>query len=478
VVGASVPPAIAWLHVSDAAPVAVRHHRVAEGETLAAIAAQYGLAPETIRWANGIGDLDPLIVGQELRIPPVDGVLHYVAAGETVRAIAQTYGADPEEVARYNGVEDPDRPLRAAQVMVPSGRLPLGGAVTSLGAVGQVDEDVAAREGARQLQFAGVTLWVIDDPERAKAAAEAAQQPAKTWAQIEEEAAQATAAALAASRAAPPQPVDYEVQPGDTITGLAERFGITPLTIRAANDLTGDVLQVGQKLVILPVSGVLYTVQENDTLYEIALRFRVDLGPIIDYNGLESADALYVGQRLIVPGAEPRPPQPPATSRQTAADSPAAPPPVRVPNAVNRARADSGAAAPRPGVPEGRASKGEELVALAMRYLGHPYVFGGTTPSGFDCSGFVYYIHRQQGIPLSRGMMGQYTAGPHIPRDALQPGDIVFFSNTYMPGLSHNGIYIGNGKFVHASHPGVGVVVSSLSEPYWASRYSGATRAH
>jgi peptidoglycan DL-endopeptidase CwlO len=113
-----------------------------------------------------------------------------------------------------------------------------------------------------------------------------------------------------------------------------------------------------------------------------------------------------------------------------------------------------------------------------LQNLGKPYIWGATGPNGFDCSGFVYFLHRQQGIPLSRGMFGQYAAGPHIPMDQLQPGDIVFFSNTYMPGLSHNGIYIGGGKFIHASDPSVGVTITSLSAAYWASRYSGATRAY
>jgi peptidoglycan DL-endopeptidase CwlO len=75
-------------------------------------------------------------------------------------------------------------------------------------------------------------------------------------------------------------------------------------------------------------------------------------------------------------------------------------------------------------------------------------------------------------------MMGQYTAGPRIPQNQLEPGDIVFFSNTYMPGLSHNGIYIGGGKFLHASDPSVGVVITPMSSAYWASRYSGATRVY
>jgi len=103
-------------------------------------------------------------------------------------------------------------------------------------------------------------------------------------------------------------------------------------------------------------------------------------------------------------------------------------------------------------------------------------VFGGTTPAGFDCSGFVYYVLNKSGKPISRGMWGQYGAGPHPGRGALQPGDIVFFQNTYMAGLSHNGIYIGNGQFIHASDERSGVKISSLSEAYWASRWFGATR--
>ena len=113
-----------------------------------------------------------------------------------------------------------------------------------------------------------------------------------------------------------------------------------------------------------------------------------------------------------------------------------------------------------------------------MKYLHYRYVFGGTSPAGFDCSGFVYYIHNVTGSPVGRSMYGQYNGGPHISRSELQPGDTVFFANTYMPGLSHDGIYIGGGQFIHASDETTGVVISSMNTSYWASHYVGATRLY
>jgi peptidoglycan endopeptidase LytF/peptidoglycan endopeptidase LytE len=121
-------------------------------------------------------------------------------------------------------------------------------------------------------------------------------------------------------------------------------------------------------------------------------------------------------------------------------------------------------------------SLGETISSISSRYIGYRYVFGGTTPAGFDCSGLVYYVFAQSGRPISRGMWGQYAAGPHPSRGDLRPGDIVFFQNTYMAGLSHNGIYIGGGQFINAVDERSGVRVASLSDPYWAARWFGATR--
>jgi cell wall-associated NlpC family hydrolase len=114
----------------------------------------------------------------------------------------------------------------------------------------------------------------------------------------------------------------------------------------------------------------------------------------------------------------------------------------------------------------------QALTRSALRFLGAPYAFGGTTASGFDCSGFVQHVFAMLGIGVPRTADAQYDVG----RPAVggpRPGDLVFF-DTY-GGVSHVGIYLGRGKFVHAS-TSHGVIVSRLSESYWAARYVGAKR--
>ena len=122
---------------------------------------------------------------------------------------------------------------------------------------------------------------------------------------------------------------------------------------------------------------------------------------------------------------------------------------------------------------------GSDVVAYAMQFVGAPYVWGGADPTGFDCSGFTQYVYRPFGIELPRIAADQYSeqygtiiADPN----ALQPGDLVFFVNTFEPGISHVGIYIANGDIVQAMSPGAGVAIGNLREDYWAQHYYGALR--
>ncbi|MER3408782.1 MAG: hypothetical protein C4306_01460 [Thermoleophilia bacterium] len=112
------------------------------------------------------------------------------------------------------------------------------------------------------------------------------------------------------------------------------------------------------------------------------------------------------------------------------------------------------------------------VVGIAMRYLGIPYRWGGASPeAGFDCSGFVMYVYAQVGVFLPHHAASQYGYGVPVPKDQLQPGDLVFFD-----GLGHNGVYIGGGQFIHAPHTGDVVKISSLSDPWYAAKWVGARR--
>ncbi|MEH6945255.1 C40 family peptidase [Bacillus sp. JJ722] len=110
---------------------------------------------------------------------------------------------------------------------------------------------------------------------------------------------------------------------------------------------------------------------------------------------------------------------------------------------------------------------------IGQKFIGVPYKWGGTTPSGFDCSGFVGYAYKKSGKALPRTAAQMYQKGTSIAKNRLQKGDTVFFS-TYKKGASHVGIYVGNNKFVHASSKGV--KVDSLNNSYWKSKYLGAKR--
>lgn len=119
----------------------------------------------------------------------------------------------------------------------------------------------------------------------------------------------------------------------------------------------------------------------------------------------------------------------------------------------------------------GRIGTAHDVVRVATGYVGTPYLWGGTSPSGFDCSGFVKYVYAKLGIPLPRTVREQYDIGAPIPRDRLRVGDIVFFR-----GLRHNGIYIGSGRLIHASTHGGTVRIARLDEKWFRERWTGARR--
>jgi peptidoglycan DL-endopeptidase CwlO len=116
---------------------------------------------------------------------------------------------------------------------------------------------------------------------------------------------------------------------------------------------------------------------------------------------------------------------------------------------------------------------GERAVDIALGYLGTPYSWAGASPAGFDCSGFVMYVYGRLGIGLPHSSSMLWGVGRPVDRNDLRAGDIVFFN-----GLSHVGIYVGNGTFVHSPHTGDVVKVSRFSEAWYGSTYDGARRPY
>ena len=444
-------------------------HTVEEGETVRMLAAKYGISPETLMSANGIRDPDLLQIGQDLVILPTDGVLYTLRQGDSIEKVAQRYSVEPDDIVRANILgPNPDLVQPGTKVVVP-GATPLPArsasatAAQSSGDASGGDDQDAATVGSGQSLPSDDTAGVV------------------------------------------PSTRTYEVQSGDTLAGIAQMFGVDVQTILSSNGIDDpDTIHPGSDLRILPIKGIEYQVQPAETLADIAYKYQVDLGLLLDYNNLDDPDVITVGAKLVVPGGRLRadlvPVPAPAAVVQAPAPAPrtqsvsaggavvqaaaAAAPPKPVVQATSAPKPAAPAPAPKPAAPApapaapvlSSGGGGGTIVANAMKFVGSRYVFGGTSPAGFDCSGFVYYVLNRSGEPIGRGMWQQYNGGAHVPISALQPGDTVFFANTYEPGLSHDGIYIGGGQFVHAADERSGVTVSSMSTSYWQSHYVGATR--
>lgn len=247
----------------------------------------------------------------------------------------------------------------------------------------------------------------------------------------------------------------YQVQPGDCLWGISQQYGISVSRLEEANGLSADsILHLGQDLTIpgqhhtAPATATYqgstgtYTVQSGDTLWAVAQRYGTSVDSLISVNDLTS-DALQIGQVLRVPGG-------------TSTPAGGSPEPAAKPVEVSRGTGPL-----------------DQMVAYALKFQGDRYRFGGGSPSGFDCSGFVKYVFAAFGINLPHTSYGQYDLGTPVNRSQLQPGDLVFF-DTY-GGVSHSGIYVGNGRFISATTSD-GVAVESLDGGYWGTRYVGARR--
>lgn len=259
---------------------------------------------------------------------------------------------------------------------------------------------------------------------------------------------------------APPPVADtsaeYVVKSGDYLGKIAKQYGMSVAELKSLNGLTSDMIYVGDKLKVkgsapvapapvtpaptptapapttpAPVTGSEYTVVSGDYLAKIASQFGMSVSELKSLNGL-SSDLIYVGQKLKVTGT--------ATVAPTTPTAPAT----------------------------------SSVIDIAKSLMGIPYVWGGSSLSGFDCSGFIYYVTNQSGQKLGRTSAEGYHARAYYV-DQPQPGDLVFFKNTYKQGISHIGFYLGNNQFIHATD-NTGVTISNLGTSYWQKHFDSFKR--
>lgn len=252
----------------------------------------------------------------------------------------------------------------------------------------------------------------------------------------------------------------YTVKSGDTLSHIARIHSTSVSSIQQLNKLSGSTIRPGQKLAVsgkvqapAPATAVkvpaaapvvakasTYRVVSGDTLTNISKRHGMSVSQVMSLNGLKTS-TIRIGQVLKVDGS--------SVAKQ----------PVTVSNPISPAPVASG--------------NMSTLLATANSLLGTPYRWGGAAPGGFDCSGFIYYVYNQAGVSIPRTNTTGYDAISYAV-SSPQVGDLVFFKNTYRPGISHMGIYIGNNSFIHAG--GDRVQITSLSDSYWGKHFDSYQR--
>jgi LysM repeat protein len=258
----------------------------------------------------------------------------------------------------------------------------------------------------------------------------------------------------------------YSIKRGDTLSKIAAQFGTTVSQLKALNNLSSNMIYAGSTLKVSgqPVkqsetktetvakapttanaSTTEYVIKSGDTLGKIAAQFSISVQSIKSLNGL-SSDLIFAGQKLKVSGTV-------STSSPSVKEKNVQPP-APVEKSIASASVDT-------------------LINEAKKMIGVPYKWGGTTPSGFDCSGFIFYVYDKAGYDISRNSaQGYFDRSYYV--DKPQVGDLVFFKNTYKQGISHVGIYVGNNQFINASSDGV--EITSLGNSYWSKHFDSYKR--
>jgi cell wall-associated NlpC family hydrolase len=344
-----------------------------------------------------------------------------------------------------------------------------------------------------------------------------------------------TAAVLTSAFSSVASADTYIVKKGDTLSRIAITYKTTVVDLKKANNLSSDLIYVNQTITVLDSKVVskpdvapsvqaaktetasVYVVVSGDTLSKIASLHKISLSNLMKWNNL-SSHLIYPGQKLKVSNESASTTPAPATTQPAPVSSPKAPAApakqaqstyiikpgdtlsgiskqvgmsVKDLKTLNNLKSDlihagqkllvnKEAAVSAPAEPAKNPAPANpvqndkvDVLTIAQDLLGTPYVWAGSTPEGFDCSGFIYYAFNKAGKKMGRYSSEGYYNRAYYVNDP-QPGDLVFFENTYKAGISHMGIYLGNNEFIHAGDNGV--EISNLDNPYYKKHFEGFKR--
>src|SRR5690625_2375892 len=269
----------------------------------------------------------------------------------------------------------------------------------------------------------------------------------------------------------------YTVKSGDTLSGIAFKHNISISNLMKWNNRSTTLIYPGDKLSVKKSgsgagsssssgssasgnsgstgSSKVYTVKSGDTLSHIASRNGVSVANLKKWNNL-SSDMIYVGQKVSINGKSSS-----GSSSNSSSNSGSS-------SGSSNSSSNSGSSSS-----SNAGYNVNTLINTAKGLNGTPYVWGGSSTSGFDCSGFIHYTFKNAGKDMGRlSSDGYYNRSQHVNKP--QEGDLVFFAGTYRSGISHLGIYLGNNQFIHAGSNGV--EISSLNNSYWKKHFDSFKR--
>ena len=445
-------------------------HHVVKNDTVWALSQKFGVSIKSIEQLNHIDQNTNMIyVGQDLQIPNKDAQApknnthtYTVQSGDSLWAIAQKFNTSVDHLKQLNGLTS-------------------------------------------NLIYVGQTLKV-DGQAVAQPAKAATPAPAKTVAQPVQQQAPVAKASVASTtqKAAPGQSVTSsvatsKVAPAVTSSSVTSSSSSSQQSVASSSSSQSSVAssvssaapassvssQSSSKQAVIAANHVTYTVKSGDTLYIIAQKYGVSVASLREANP-NLGNSLVVGQSIIVNNPTKNPAAASSSSQQAQASSSSQQQSSQVRtdnnqsnqqtaqnnnqqqnNNNNQAAKTSSQAQPASTT---RTGSGNNVVSFAESLIGVPYVYGGTTPSGFDCSGFVQYVYSHFGVNLPRTTTQQENCGTQIPVSQAQPGDLYFWGpkgSTY-----HVAICVGNGKYIAAPEPGQSVSIGSTQyfQPSFAVR--------